>query len=280
MCKFFSLVTTDRHAIYYFNCKQRKNKIFDRRGNPLRPDSHASICSYYGLDEDAVNKYEWNPFDNELILDTEQFDEDTAYILDHLNAQDWTPICGDLEGARKFIAGLKGVRWLKPDPDYEIPSGVKMFEDYDAAWVAAHTAAPAAARDAACAAAWDTAWNAAYDTARNTACAAAYDAACAAAYDAACTAARNAARNAARGAARGAAWDTALYLSLIHIYAVNPTKSMLCVCLRSSKKSRAGWKKFRKELDGLLFLFKEELQCEPPHASVCLLPRKSEWNNL
>lgn len=179
MCDFFSLVTTDRHAIYYFNCKQRKNKIFDRRGNPLRPDSHASICSYYGLDEDTVNKYEWNPFTNKLILDTEQFDEDPVYILDHLNAQDWTPICGDLEGARKFIAGLNDVQWMKLDHNYGIPSGVKMFESRAAAraaarggarntaWNTANGATWYAAHAAARGDAWDTAWKSAYEAAWN-----------------------------------------------------------------------------------------------------------------
>ena len=41
MCNFFSLVTTDRHAIYSFNCKQRKDMLLDRRGNLFKPDSHA-----------------------------------------------------------------------------------------------------------------------------------------------------------------------------------------------------------------------------------------------
>ena len=209
MCNFFSLVTTDRHAIYYFNCKQRKDMLLDRRGNLFKPDSHASICSYYGLDEDAVNKYEWNPFTNKLHLDTKQFDEDASYILDHLNTQDWTPICGDLEGARKFIEGLSDIPWLKPDPDYEIPSGVKMFEDYDAAYEAAHDAARLGTWNAARVTTRADFWDAAYDTAHAAAWDVAWDAARVVAYDAACIAAYGVVRNVTRGAARDAARDIA-----------------------------------------------------------------------
>ena len=81
--------------------------------------------------------------------------------------------------AEKFIASVKGVKWL--DGHSKTKKSWKMFDT----------------RDAARAAAWDAAWDAAGAAARD------------AARDAAWAAARAAARDAARAAARDAAWDAA-----------------------------------------------------------------------
>lgn len=131
MCDFISLATTDRKEIYYFDCEKRQSMPVDSRGNRLDPDSHASICEFFRINEDAVNKYEWNPFSNTLYVDTKQFDEDTEYIRNHLNEQDWSPICGDLEGARAFIETLKDGSYL--NLNLSIPEGVRVFDTWEEA---------------------------------------------------------------------------------------------------------------------------------------------------
>ena len=61
MCKFFSFCTDGKTNRYYFNNEQRMNL---KKDNPQKyeTDSHASICKFYGLNEDKVNKYEFDPF--------------------------------------------------------------------------------------------------------------------------------------------------------------------------------------------------------------------------
>jgi hypothetical protein len=54
MCQFFSFVVTKDEQIFYLNKEQRK-AIPEGES----PDSHSYICSFYGLNEDKVNKYEY-----------------------------------------------------------------------------------------------------------------------------------------------------------------------------------------------------------------------------
>jgi len=54
MCNFFSFVVTKDEKIFYFNKEQRKTIPEEES-----PDSHSYICSFFGLNEDKVNKYEY-----------------------------------------------------------------------------------------------------------------------------------------------------------------------------------------------------------------------------
>ena len=65
MCKFFSFVTQPSRSSdkYYFDWNDRQGE--HRAG----ADSHSHICHVNGLDEDACNKWEYNPLTKELVLD-------------------------------------------------------------------------------------------------------------------------------------------------------------------------------------------------------------------
>ena len=186
MCKFLSLVETDRHAFYLFTPEQRiahrKKPLTDKHGNALTMDSHASICAFYRLDEDEVNKYEWNPYTRKLHIDRREFDVDKARVLAYLDGLDLHTICGDIEGLREFCDRMKDVPFFKRCGS--LPDGVKLFATRTAArasaWASASAAASAAARDSASAAASA----AAMDAASAAASAAAMDAAMDAAWDA------------------------------------------------------------------------------------------------
>ena len=70
MCKFFSFVVDKNNNKYYFDWELRK-QILCNNPEGYSPDSHASICSFYKLDEDKMNKYEYNPLTNNFCIDQE-----------------------------------------------------------------------------------------------------------------------------------------------------------------------------------------------------------------
>lgn len=77
MCKFFSFVTDGNRKKYYFDWEARKELLTN---NPfdLDPDSHTSICKKYGLNDDKVNKYEYNPLIQEFTCDQTNIKDDSA----------------------------------------------------------------------------------------------------------------------------------------------------------------------------------------------------------
>lgn len=237
MCEFFSFVH-DGKKIYYFDGEQRKNGVKMPDGNQIGSyDSHSSITCYYKLDDDGVNKFEYNPYTDKLVLDGKTICEwDERTIREQLAGIDWQPIAGDVEGAREFIRGLKDIPWLKPDGTVEDSEEIKVFETkcaandaaraacdaYDVAftdvWNAAYNAARDAAMDAAkhapWAAAYDAAWDVAHDNTWAAAKAAAYDAAKHAPWAATWAAVYDAAKPAPWAAAKAAAWEVASYCAM------------------------------------------------------------------
>ena len=66
MCKFFSIVTEpENHGgqRLYFDWEYRKIHLDDEN------DSHSLICKFNNLEEDACNKYEFNPLTKEFTVD-------------------------------------------------------------------------------------------------------------------------------------------------------------------------------------------------------------------
>ena len=76
MCNFFSFVTKGNQR-YYFDWKQRQELLLN---NPedYEPDSHTSICHYHKLDDDKVNKYEYNPLTKKFTVDQINIKDDQA----------------------------------------------------------------------------------------------------------------------------------------------------------------------------------------------------------
>lgn len=156
MCNFFSFVH-DGKKIYYFSGDQRKNGVQMPDGNKVGGwDSHSSITCYYGLDDDGVNKFEYNPYTDRLELDGKAVCTwDEAEIRRQLSGFDWFPMAGDVQGMRGFLAELKAIQWMQPDGSLrDGEDGIRLYKMRDAAWDAARDAAWNAARDAARDAAW------------------------------------------------------------------------------------------------------------------------------
>lgn len=192
MRDFFSFVH-DGRKIYFFSADQRRNGVKMPDGNRVGNfDSHSSITCFYGLDDDGVNKFEYNPYTDKLVLDGKTvcvWDEPT--IRQQLAGIDWFPLAGDVDGIRDFLATLKTIPWLQPDGSlHDGQDGIRLYKTRDAAQTAARSAAEAAARSAARSATRSAAWFAA--------------------------------RFAVRPAARDAAWDAVLYARIMYTCAGLP----------------------------------------------------------
>lgn len=93
MCEFFSFSSDGYGRFYYF--KPEDIKALRETGNPDNLDfnSHASISSYFKIEEDKTNKYEFNPY-----LDTFKIDQMNSKKDDRENAE---------RLVRKLFAGFK-----------------------------------------------------------------------------------------------------------------------------------------------------------------------------
>ena len=78
MCNFFSFCTDETGKKYYFDWNKRV-----KMGN-YEADSHSHICHVFGIDEDKVNKYEYNPLTGVLKVDEINTDVD-----DRVQAEKW-----------------------------------------------------------------------------------------------------------------------------------------------------------------------------------------------
>ena len=163
MCQFLSLVSDGQGHIYYFDHAARKDKVTDKRGHAYRYDSHASIADYYGLDEDACNKWEYNPYADKLVLDMRNTQDDMGAVRRSIDALDLSDLCGNYKAVRELLAEIKTMSWV--DNHGPVPDGVQMYDTRNAARNAVWNAAVDAAVDAAGAAAVDAVWNAARNAA-------------------------------------------------------------------------------------------------------------------
>ena len=95
MCQFFSFVTKGNKK-YYLNWEQRQELI---KNNPdhLEPDSHTSICEFHGLDDDEVNKYEYNPLTSEFTVDQINIKDDRALAKKWVGLVDFSTIIKPLK---------------------------------------------------------------------------------------------------------------------------------------------------------------------------------------
>lgn len=85
MCNFFSFVVAKTGDIFYFNEEERKFNHKHLMGNS---DSHAFICKFYQIDEDKVNKYEYNGTlteDNIVFKVTKTLQAKIDYFVKNLN---------------------------------------------------------------------------------------------------------------------------------------------------------------------------------------------------
>ena len=120
MCKFFSLVTEpEQHGgqRFYFDWDYRKANLKEDN-----EDSHSHICEVNGLDEDKCNKYEYNPFTREFVIDaTNSATDDRVQVEEWLHNLDFKKIVEPLIikqiinpfNLPKVEVTEQHIRWLK-----------------------------------------------------------------------------------------------------------------------------------------------------------------------
>jgi hypothetical protein len=93
MCNFFSLRSDGIGNIFYLNAEQRKTC-----GNN-DPDSHSYIAEYYkfkGIDDDFLNKYEFNPLTKEFKIDSILNKDDSKIVKQKCLELDFKSIVPEL----------------------------------------------------------------------------------------------------------------------------------------------------------------------------------------
>lgn len=95
MCNFFSLLSNGCGKIYYFDYSIRKEII---KGNlNYETDSHTSIVDCFKLNEDVLNKWEYNPLTQELKLDQLNcYRKDEKQVLEKCRNLDFKKIVPEL----------------------------------------------------------------------------------------------------------------------------------------------------------------------------------------
>ena len=221
MCEFFSFCSDGRGKFFYF--KPTDIKKIRKEGNKEQYDfnSHASVAAFNKLNEDKLNKYEYNPFKEEFKID-----HINAYRSDEKSAEKWvkelfkfktkkqfltfcknyfykidykqvSKMLGKIPTKKDVIKMLKRVEsidWFKPQkaPDkkslkIKINSVVKAFGMDIKVELEINkldsASAWASARASAWDSAWDSAWASAWDSALCSARASARDSARASAFE-------------------------------------------------------------------------------------------------
>ena len=91
MCEFCSAITKGNGKLILFDWEQRQKLLKDNPKN-YTPDSHASIAHFFKLNEDKVNKYEYNPLTKEFIVDQINIKDDSALAKRNFEQLNWKTI--------------------------------------------------------------------------------------------------------------------------------------------------------------------------------------------
>ena len=91
MCNFFSCNSNGQGKLYYFDWKKRQRLL---KNNPkdYNPDSHTSVSDYFNLNDDKVNKYEYDPLTRKFTVDQINVKDDRALVKRKLDSMDWKKI--------------------------------------------------------------------------------------------------------------------------------------------------------------------------------------------
>ena len=174
MCNFFSFILDKKGRPHYFEAKQQIKGIVD-------PHSHSSITSFYGINDDAVWKYEVDPETTKLTYDgglpeTEMkssIEKSLQRFMKKVPAiiQEWKTEQAIVQKEIDTIVDeINKIEWFskkkKPLKSWKVfkNRAAARTAVWDAARIAAAAGAAragaAAAGAAAVAAAWDAAWDA------------------------------------------------------------------------------------------------------------------------
>jgi hypothetical protein len=127
MCKFFSVCSMGDGKPLYFNAKIRKD-IIKKKSKYETTDSHTSIADYFGhkgLDEDKLNKYEYDVWTKHLKIDHQGAKDDSEVIKDFCDNLDFTTIVPELN-IKPLINPFKDIQTLEVTKN-----DIKLLKEWD-----------------------------------------------------------------------------------------------------------------------------------------------------
>ena len=88
MCKFISLISNGDGTPVFFTEEIRSALLVSNPEN-YQMDSHTSIAAFFKLNDDKVNKYEYDPFLNTFAIDCLNAHDDSEHISNFCKSHDW-----------------------------------------------------------------------------------------------------------------------------------------------------------------------------------------------
>jgi hypothetical protein len=130
MCKFFSVCSTGDGKPLYFDARIRKD-IIKKKSKYESADSHTSIADHFGhkgLDEDKLNKYEYDVWNKHLEVDHLGTKDDSNAIKDFCDKLDFTTIVPELR-IKPIINPFKDIQTLEVTK-----ADIKLLKEWDSVW--------------------------------------------------------------------------------------------------------------------------------------------------
>jgi hypothetical protein len=98
MCDFFSAISDGRGKVYYFSYEIRKQVLSgELRGKNIHDtDSHSQIATYFNINVDECNKWEFNPLTKRFKVDQINTVNDRESVEGQIRALDFSDIVPEL----------------------------------------------------------------------------------------------------------------------------------------------------------------------------------------
>jgi hypothetical protein len=80
MCKFFSALSNGRGKVWFWTVEDIAQIMSTGNEKQYQPNSHSSIASYFKLDEDKLNKWEYDADNKKLVVDLMVTKDDTESV--------------------------------------------------------------------------------------------------------------------------------------------------------------------------------------------------------
>ena len=176
MCKFFSLCSQGDGKPLYFDAKIRKD-IIAKKSKYQTTDSHTSIADHFGhkgLDEDKLNKYEYDVWTKKISIDHLGARDDSKQIKDFCDNLDFTTVVPELN-IKPIIHPFKDIQTLKVTKlDIKLlrewaSVGASVWDSVGASvWASVGASVWDSVRDSVGASVWDSVWDSVWASVRDS----------------------------------------------------------------------------------------------------------------
>jgi hypothetical protein len=160
MCNFFSFCTDEFGKKYYFDWKARKELLPDYEG---RCDSHSGIAKKFGLREDSLNKFEFNPLTGKFTVD-----QINSSVDNSLQAEDWVRKLDFSKVVQPLIIKEIVNPLLLPIVRNPSKAQISYLKDWNSVWDSVRNSVRNSVGDSVWDSVWDSVRNSVWDSVRNS----------------------------------------------------------------------------------------------------------------